>query len=336
MYKLKGYLQPTGASLINIDTGQRNFAMKVPNFSFSYAEIVFNDDTLEYFYRATENGAKVALSAPQKTEVQAYILKMTKSDPWSPTVTSAPSIEIPPKNTLSALNAIPVSSLLAGTTCYVIEFSARFIWDGASWGALSPLTTTWSAVKNLAATLKAGTTAILTDVNYQPFMTDGTKWKPIGRALLSSFNGRLAAPVATLTGITAGIFGVSTKIPAGMLKAGNRVLVRTSMTQQLAFTCSLQLYFGPLRSAADAVVTNGTLPATANLGVRNENEFYISSSSTAITSPNWLNYGGVVAGVYVDKTVADMNTTDMYVTCGIASGNNTNTYSLISHSVEVI
>lgn len=73
MYKLKGYLQPTGASLINTDTGQRNFAMKVPAFSFSYAEIVFNDDTLEYFYRATEKVQRWLFQPPQKAEVQADI-----------------------------------------------------------------------------------------------------------------------------------------------------------------------------------------------------------------------------------------------------------------------
>lgn len=337
MYRIRAYITaPDSAFVLNIDTGQRNFSSVSPTFSFSYSSVIFNDTTAEYFYKTT-GGILTALTAPQKAEVQAYVLKLTASDPWAPTLIAAPTVEVPSKTTLAELTAMPTSILLVGTTCYVSDYKARFIWDGTSWSAMSSLVTTWAIVKTLAASFKVGTEVVLTDYGNQRFFTDGTKWRPVGgRALLSSINGRVASPVATLTGVTSGVFGVSTKIPAGMLKAGSRVIVRCHASQSLAFTATVGMYFGVNGSTADTLVSSSSLAATAGQGVRGEYEFYVSSIPTIMTTPQWLAYGAVGTGGLADRTVADTSSLDLFITVGISGGNATNTYSLVSHSVEVL
>jgi len=216
MYRLELAVLETGGSYIkNLDTTQRGFSMSNPVFSFSYKAISYNDITSTYTYVNT-SGVLTVLTAGQKLEVYNWAVKLTASDPWSPTQTAPSSLELPPR-TWAQLQAVSTSYLIEGTSCYVTDLSARLMWRGTVWTTLTPVVGNWSLVSSLT-TLGIGSEASVSDCGNAVAVYGPTGWT--FRPIIINSNVKV-----TLTGTSTKTSLAQVVVPAHVLGNNGTVLV---------------------------------------------------------------------------------------------------------------
>lgn len=162
------------------------------------------------------------------------------------------------------------------------------------------------------------------------WVTDGTVWRPESSILLSRSNGRVAAPIATLTGVTTGTFGgILATLPPGLITTPNlriRTLVNLKRTTAVA-TANYQIVAG--------LITLGIYPttATANLEYRIELDVMTTTGDalvTGVTPPGGTSSTGAGFG---DKTINATSAIPFTIQLGAA--NIADSFSLLSYDITL-
>ena len=180
------------------------------------------------------------------------------------------------------------------------------------------------------------------DVGVAPsfWVSDGTNWRPLnGRVLLYQRTGTLAAPLATLTGVTLALFTLpqTLTIQAGVIPPNGMVCVTAEVQRTTATAAAnAKIWLGNLGTTADVAIGNLIMGATANLIIpRLHGSFFMTGSSGSGT----VN-GAVVpenttsaSAILQDATVNTPNTLPLYVTIGMSGANAADTFNLNNYSV---
>lgn len=169
-------------------------------------------------------------------------------------------------------------------------------------------------------------------------VSDGTYWRPFnGRARLYGRNGQIAAPLATLTGITAGAFTLpeTLTIPAALIAPHSEVwanfeFFRTGATA----TALVQWRLGTAGTTSDLVVYQASMAATTSHQSRGYSAAKFGTATDRFWAPNASNMnGGGSQASGADRTSNVNTAAAMQITADIASANAADTFLLLAYSV---
>ena len=170
--------------------------------------------------------------------------------------------------------------------------------------------------------------------------SDGTNWRPAnGRTRLYAKNGLIAAPLATLTGVTSGVFTLpeTLTIPAGLIAPhsavwGNFEIFRTGATA----TALVQWRIGTAGTTSDSIVYQSSMSATTNHQSRSYSAAKFGTGTDRFFAPNSSNMnGGGSQAAGVDRTTNVNTAAAMYATVDLSSANAADTFSLIAYSLWI-
>jgi hypothetical protein len=178
-----------------------------------------------------------------------------------------------------------------------------------------------------------------TDLNFAEFISDGTNWRPRGYQDIYHKNGLLSAPLATLTGVTSGLFAITDcKIPAGLLLPNSKLSVQIAARKTTGVaTAFFNIVLGTAKTLSDRTLAGLTSTATANADAAMACSARVASN-TALISQSGLGDGSMTAGgsgALNEVSGGNFNTAlDMYVSIGISSANTSDNFSLVSMRVS--
>ncbi len=170
--------------------------------------------------------------------------------------------------------------------------------------------------------------------------SDGTNWRPAnGRTRLYAKNGLIAAPLATLTGVTSGVFTLpeTLTIPAGLIAPhsavwGNFEIFRTGATA----TALVQWRIGTAGTTSDSIVYQSSMSATTNHQSRSYSAAKFGTETDRFFAPNSSNMnGGGSQAAGADRTTNVNTAAAMYATVDLSSANAADTFSLIAYSLWI-
>jgi hypothetical protein len=201
---------------------------------------------------------------------------------------------------------------------------------------------TWSTKPTAAG--NSGMCIRVTDVGQSAggsyWISDGTYWRPInGSVVLSRQSGSIATPIATLAGVTSGMFvpAIPVVIPAGMMVPGLcqlRVEAAFRRTGATA-TATLNVHLGTNKTSGDNVAYAFTYSATTLLDIIAAPTILISETSR-FTGLGWQVQGGSGnASVFNDKTTAFSTAADTGITFSISGANVADSFAMIGYKVEL-
>lgn len=147
-------------------------------------------------------------------------------------------------------------------------------------------------------------------------------------------SGSIASPIATLTGITAGLFtgGKSNlSIPAGTFKVGDHLTGGCKIRRTTATAVhTANIYMGTAGTSSDSNLSNITTSgATINF---DQNMYFLGSfpSTTVFSTNNNAPFNANnTAGLFVDRSTNMNIAAAMTLSFGISVGNASDSYSLI-------
>lgn len=204
-------------------------------------------------------------------------------------------------------------------------------------------TYTWNTRPVFAATT-VGTIINVSDVGGAGgsfWRATAAGWVPLNNSvLLAQKWATIAAPVATLTGVTDGLFTVtggfgSLTIPAAMLVVGHTSLhIRAYLHRRGATgTAIARVYIGTAGTSADSQAFflnfNGDLQ-----DLRTDIDIGVTGAST-LTTTSWLTPGSAAANVFRDRTDNINVNSTMIVSFGVASANAADSFDLVGYSVRL-
>lgn len=187
------------------------------------------------------------------------------------------------------------------------------------------------------AGLKLGDRALMTDVGVggangvgSEWAWDGSFWVPTAPVVLFRAAGNTAAPVATLTGVTAGTFITAGSIPAGMfVKPGMRLEMLANFGRPAGTPVATG---GVTQNVGTQVNGSFTLNATGNQQVRmNANLHAVSATAQLAERSGNLQAQGT--GIFADGALNFANAQDL--TYKLASANASDTFYLLSYDVTL-
>ena len=231
---------------------------------------------------------------------------------------------------------IPVAQWNAAGTALVDPVSGGLI-------GLVPASYTWAG-KPAASSSNAGQSIRITDVGNSAsgslWQSDGTIWRPVnGRVLLGSDFGSLAAPIATISGVTSGGFVLpleNPSIPANLLPVGARININVMLRRRGAnATASWSTRLGVNGGAGDQQVLNLSTSASDSKDYSANLSLGITSSGS-FTTQGWLAPQASGTSAIADKVNAAIDTTaEMFVSFDIFNANVSDSFDLISYSVSL-
>lgn len=207
--------------------------------------------------------------------------------------------------------------------------------DGGRW-RLARLVLAWGD-KPPANLVPPGTGLRVTDLNNASFFSDGTNWRPDGKQTIYHKNGLVASPLATLSGVTAGLFAIpQILIPAGMITPNSKIEIqylgkKTNANGSLGWNTQL----GTAASASDSSISGVYSGATAGdvliaCAVR-----FGTDTTKALAMPNGNDFNNTNGSTQLYDRTTNINTAaNMYVTIGVISANALDSFSLTSVRVS--
>ena len=194
----------------------------------------------------------------------------------------------------------------------------------------------------VATPYPAGQTIIVTDVGLAPtrLVSDGQgAWRPLnGRALLYQRSGTLAAPLATLTGVTAGLFTLpqTLLIPAGLVPPQGKVTVEAEF-QRIGATATgvVRAFLGNTNSSSDTILPGVSMGTTTLLIMpKYSGSLLWGASTTAATIIGAVGENATSSsGALADSSTNNDRSQPMYVNIGIASANAADQFNLVNYRV---
>lgn len=165
-------------------------------------------------------------------------------------------------------------------------------------------------------------------VSGSEWIWDGAYWVPTAPVVLFRAAGTVAAPLATLTGVTSGTFATPGSMPAGMfIKPGMKLTAEARFRRSTATaTSTVSVDVGGQN------IGNQTFQAVINQGLRIQADMY-AASATAQTVDNWLSPQAQSANPLADKSLNFNNA--QTVTVALATANAADSYSLLSYSLTL-
>ena len=241
--------------------------------------------------------------------------------------------------TLAQLIAESPVAAKAGAVRQVTDYGGTLaVSDGVRW-RLERLYSTWDS-KPAASLVPPGTDLRVTDLNNAIFVSDGTNWLPRGVQNIYHKNSLLAAPLATLSGVTAGLFAIpECKIPAGLLIPNSKLTMQGGIRKTTGIAVSTgNIYLGSAKNPSDQSICGFVIGSGANTDLLMNSAAKVVSK-TSFLSQNWLGEGstsGSSSSVQVDKVGGNFNTdNNMYVSIGISSASASDTFILTSLRVSI-
>lgn len=195
---------------------------------------------------------------------------------------------------------------------------------------------TWAG-KPTASSVPVGTVIMISDLSYQRFVSDGTYWRPMqGKVMLYSKWGTLASPIASLSGVTAGVFiisGGAPKVPAGLIIPNSKLYLQADVRKVGAnSTAIFNCWLGTAGTTADSAVVATSLSSATNMDGLVTAAARFGTSKTTLNTRNWLGDGTTSASsasVVLDKTTNINTDADMFVTLSINAASASDAFSLI-------
>jgi hypothetical protein len=210
--------------------------------------------------------------------------------------------------------------------------------DGVRW-RLERLYSTWVS-KPAASLVPSGTDLRVTDLNNAIFVSDGTNWLPRGVQNIYHRNSIISEPMATLSGVAAGLFAIPwCKIPAGLLIPNSKLTVQAGVRKTTGIASSnCTIYLGSAKNTSDQILCGIVTGSGANMDLLMNSAAKVVSK-TAFLSQNWLGEGvtsGSTSNVQLDRVGGNFNAdNNMYVSIGISSASASDTFLLTSLRVSI-
>ena len=191
------------------------------------------------------------------------------------------------------------------------------------------------------ATVQAGVPHYVSDVGVggSTWFSNGTRWLPQGGSVVvGQVSGSLAAPIATLTGVTSGIFTHPTvKFPAGMLVSGVSKINIEALVSRVGAngTGLIRVAFGTDAVPDDVEWVYGLAMAATNLQVLRINTDFFPGNGTAFVE-NWAPLNTVSVDSVSDRVSAKFNTLqDQYLNFRLSAANALDSFKLLAYRVVV-
>lgn len=241
--------------------------------------------------------------------------------------------------TLAQLIAESPVAAKAGAVRQVTDYGGTIaVSDGVRW-RLERLYTTW-VNKPEASLVPAGTDLRVTDLNNAIFISDGTNWLPRGVQNLYHKNSLLAAPLTTLSGVTAGLFAIpECKIPAGLLIPNSKLVIQVTARKTTGIAvATASVYLGSAKNSSDQIICGVSMGSGASTDLAINSAAKVSSK-TAFLTQTWFGEGsttGSSSSLQADRGGGTFNAdNDMYVSIGISSASESDTFILTSLRVSI-
>lgn len=202
--------------------------------------------------------------------------------------------------------------------------------------AQRPEVATWADLP-AANSVPVGRTYTVLNTGWRVY-SNGTNWRPAnGRLLIAQRCGSVASPIATLTGVTAGMFTlpITPTIPAGMLGPHSRLYTealvrRTTATATAIATSSL----GTTGGTSDPNIFRVSMPASATSEVRISSFAAVDgSSATAYCAANAIPENAASAAQLADRNTNINTAAAMVASFGVTSANAADVFALVYYSV---
>lgn len=154
--------------------------------------------------------------------------------------------------------------------------------------------------------------------------------------------GSLTSPIASLSGVTSGVFSVPggpIKIPAGSIPANAKVYVQADIRKVGAnATASLNLYLGTAGNTTDPSLVGVTIAIGNNTDALVSSAARFGTSKTQYSTRTWAGEGTTSASsgnVLADRTTQVNTEADMFVTIGLAAASASDVFNLVGCTVKV-
>ncbi len=158
--------------------------------------------------------------------------------------------------------------------------------------------------------------------------------------ILARASGSLAAPVATLTGVTAGSFVLplgNPVIPANALELGSRICLSAHFRRRGAFaTAGVNVRLGTNGTTTDNPLAGFNMNAGNLIDLRIES-FANVTSATSFTRMSWTPINGSGGGGSASDVATAFNiATDMFISFDLSAANAGDAFDLVSYQFSII
>ena len=206
------------------------------------------------------------------------------------------------------------------------------------WKYLAPFKTTYAA-KPAANAVPVGTELVVSDMQNQKLISDGTRWQySQGRFSLFNKAGTITTPLASLTGVTEGLFnlGLELKIPAGLIVPNSKLVLQAEIRKATG-TASASVLFdiGTTKTiGSDVRMTGFQLAVAANTDMAFTASARFGADKKSLTTRTWLGDGSTSGGsqnVFSEVlNHASLNTdTDMWISPRLSNANVADVFKFI-------
>ena len=196
---------------------------------------------------------------------------------------------------------------------------------------------TWGQLPAAASVVPGRTYTVLADGSQ--WRSDGAWWRPVnGRVLIAQRCGSNGAPIATLTGVTTGLFTLPLVpiIPAGMIAPHSTVRIDARLRRLTATaTASAQVRFGTAGDVADSLCGAVFMAATANVDANPIGTAIFGTSTTSFFSGMTSSLNAASTAASADRTTQISAAAPMYVSIGMGGANAADQFALLSYSVSL-
>ena len=210
--------------------------------------------------------------------------------------------------------------------------------DGAGAGIFRGVYT-W-ATRPLSG-LNVGDTIRVSDVGRAPgtiFKWTGSRWRHLYSFILARNIGSVTSPVATLTGVTSGVFTLPNALAtfADMFEPGDELEVSALATKiGGGGTADINIYLGTAGGITDSLVRPETLTNVTNrtMNARTQIQF---SGLTTFSGPAGLADNSVSTSQLLDRSTNVNLAAAMSITIALANANAADTFKLVSCGLRAL
>lgn len=241
------------------------------------------------------------------------------------------------EKTLAQLMSIDPASVRAGTSFLITDYGVTIAEsDGTKW-RLGWLYSTWGS-KPEASLVPPGTDLRATDLNNARFFSDGVNWRPVGKQTIYHKNGLVTSPLATMSGVTAGLFAIpQILIPAGMIIPNSKIEVQCAGRKIGAnATSTFQVYLGTTGTTNDSPFVSLTTGSVTLMDSMINGAAKFGTNTEKCLIQNYVGEGTSfgAASAQADRS-ANINTaSNMYVSIAVTSANALDSFTLTSIRVS--
>lgn len=170
------------------------------------------------------------------------------------------------------------------------------------------------------------------------FIWTGSRWRHVHPFILGRNIGSVAAPVATLTGVTSGVFALSNALAtyADMFEPGDELEVSALATKiGTGGTADINIYLGTAGGITDSLVRPESLTNVTNrtMNARTQIQF---SGLTTFSGPAGLADNSVSTSQLLDRSTNVNLAAAMSITIALANANAADTFKLVSCGLRAL